>query len=97
MIKLTTISIAAVAVSIMASAAYASDTLVQQRLADENAAYFHQMDKGSAATVMHGTDMAASPQQRNAERDAEYWGKVGYPKAQVTPSNEYHSGFHGKD
>lgn len=46
-LKLLTATV--LAAGVMASQAYAGDTVQQQRLADENAAYFQSMDKSASA------------------------------------------------
>lgn len=93
--KLTTLSIAVVA-SMAASAAFAGSDLQQQRMANENAMYFQ--GKGSAGVGTHNPDydLAATQAQRNAQRDAAYWGnKMGTSKAEAMPSSgvsQYPSG-----
>lgn len=100
--KLKTLSIA-VAASLVASAAFAGSDLQQQRIANENAMYFQ--GKGSASAVTHNPDydLAATQAQRNAQRDAAYWGnKTGTSKTEAVsssgvsqyPSGEYASPAH---
>ena len=68
--KLITLSIAAIAASMMVSAAYASDSIVQQRLANENAAYFQQNDNqdsvaGNPDKAKHSKTEGTSDNQHN--------------------------------
>jgi hypothetical protein len=85
------LTVAAVAMSMLTSAAYAGSDLQQQRLAEENAAYFQQRNgKGTSGMSAHRSeyDFAVTPQQRMAKRNAEYWTQKGSSAAQ----SQGHSG-----
>lgn len=85
--KLTTLRIAAIAASMMASAAYAGSDLHQQRLAEENAAYFQGKTSSGAVMTNPDYDFAVNPQQRMAKRSEAYWAKKGTGAAQSQGSS----------
>lgn len=68
----------------LASTAYAGSDLHQQRLAEENAAYFQHGGKGTSGMSAHSSeyDFAVTPHQRMAKRNAEYWTQKGSSAAQ---------------
>lgn len=75
------IAVTAVATSVMASQAFAGDSLGQERLAERNAAYFGQTTGHQTAAAPSQYDTATSPQQRLGQRNAEYWAGKGSSKA----------------
>jgi len=76
------LTVAAVAMGMLTSAAYAGSDIHQQRMAEKNAAYFQGKGSASAATHNPDYDFAVNPQQRMAKRNAEYWTQKGSGAAQ---------------
>lgn len=80
-------TLAAIAVSVMTSAAYAGSDLQQQRLADRNAAYFQGQSSSSTVTHNSDYDFANRPEQRLAARNAAYFAQSGKGEMQTQPAS----------
>ena len=61
------------------SQAWATDSIVRDRLGSENMSYFQQKDKNSSGAIARnsGYDFATTPMERAAIRDKAYWTAVG--------------------
>lgn len=82
--------IAAIAVSVMASGAQASQR--SEEIGEENAVYFHKFDKAASpahtATQNQDYGFATTPQERNAMRDDAYWSKNDHSAAQSSSTGD---------
>lgn len=86
------LTLATLAASVVASSAYAGGDLRQRQIGDENAAYFRAMGHtGSGQPVVENADYKfnSRPEQRLAQRNQEYFEKIGYKGGEVKPFNYY--------
>jgi hypothetical protein len=87
------LTLALLASSVVASAAYAGGEQAQKRIAEENAAYFAKQGntQSNSAPSAKSADYQFNnkPEQRMAVRSQAYFEKIGYKGGEVKPFNYY--------